>query len=76
LRIQEKGNSHQAWWRWYLPWLSPREMGALTSAKASEFWAFLFEGNKVLAWEICSILRGKDFGESSIDFGGKPTFRP
>lgn len=50
-------------------------MGALTSAKASEFWAFLFEGSKVLAWEICSTLRGKDFGEGSLDFGCKPWFQ-
>lgn len=28
-------------------------------AKRSKFWAFLFEGNKVLAWEMHSLL--KDF---------------
>ena len=28
-------------------------------AKRSKFWAFLFEGNNVLAWEMHSLL--KDF---------------
>lgn len=35
-------------------------VGAPTSTKGSEFWAFFFEGNKVLAWETCCILREKD----------------
>lgn len=49
----------------------PERQGAPTLAKGSEFWAFLFEGNKVLAWEIGSLLRDKDFGESNRDFGIK-----
>lgn len=44
-------------------------LGAPTSAKGSEFWVFFFEGNKALAWEICSDLRDKDFGESSRGCG-------
>lgn len=53
------------------PGFLPGKLGTLTPAKGSEFWAFLFEGNKVISWEIHSILREKDFGESRRSFGFK-----
>lgn len=49
----------------------PERLGAPASAKGSEFWAFLFEGNKVLAWEIHSVPRDKDFGDSTRGFAIK-----
>lgn len=37
--------------------LLPERLGTPTSAKGSEFWAFLFEGNKVLFLEIKILVR-------------------
>lgn len=49
----------------------PERLGTPASAKGSEFWAFFFEGDKVLAWEIHSVLRDKDFGDSGRGFAIK-----
>lgn len=44
----------------------PEKLQVLTSAKRSEFWAFLSEGNKVLAWEIYPILKDLVRGAGAV----------